>query len=140
MSNERLVMTDIDLQESLKKSKYYRGFVMNDEIFRKINPNIQPSSYILNYDNSNMSGSHWVGLYIDNDTLEYFDSFGVPPLQNIIELAKEHKKKLIYNDKMLQPLESVICGQLSVTFVMMREKGLTYDQILESFNKYNFSR
>ena len=35
-----------------------------------------------------MSGSHWVATYIKTNVINYFDSFGMPPFQEIVNHAK----------------------------------------------------
>jgi len=31
-----------------------------------------------------MSGSHWVTTYVKDNVINYFDSFGMPPFQELI--------------------------------------------------------
>ena len=41
--------------------------------------------FIVNYDNSNLSGSHWVSLIKINSFVYYFDSYGLRPLIEVID-------------------------------------------------------
>ena len=33
--------------------------------------------YMINFDDKNSKGTHWVSLFIDRNTAIYFDSFGI---------------------------------------------------------------
>ena len=34
-----------------------------------------------------MSGNHWVATYLKNNVINYFDSFGMPPFQELVNHA-----------------------------------------------------
>ena len=122
LDNEKLVMTNVELEKLLKKDSWsFKGVIMSDEIITKVNPNIE-SSFIINYDTTDGEGTHWVALKVDGRNIYYFDAFGIPPLQGIIDLEKRFKKKLIYNSIILQPLNSVICGHLSAVFIILMDE------------------
>jgi len=36
-----------------------------------------------------MSGSHWIATYVKDNVINYFDSFGMPPFQEIVDHAKK---------------------------------------------------
>ena len=40
--------------------------------------------FIYNLEPSYMGGSHWVATYVKNGFINYFDSFGMPPFQEIV--------------------------------------------------------
>ena len=42
-----------------------------------------------------MSGSHWVATYVKNGIISYFDSFGMPPFQEILNHARKKKHNII---------------------------------------------
>ena len=47
--------------------------------------------FIYNLEPSYMSGSHWVATHVKNGVINYFDSFGLPPFQEIVNHAKKKK-------------------------------------------------
>lgn len=83
---------------------------------------------ILNLDDSNGPGTHWVAYYKYNNNAYYFDSFGnlPPPLELIKYLG--NNTSIYYNYKKYQSFDSVICGQLSLKFLCNQS---------EKFNKKN---
>ena len=52
-----------------------------------------------------MSGSHWVAIYTKNNTINYFDSFGLQPFQEIVNHAKNQNLTLIHQSNQLQNMK-----------------------------------
>lgn len=71
---------------------------------------------IVNLDNSNNSGTHWVAYVKCKKYCEYFDSFGdlKPPLELIEYLRNEN---ILYNYVKYQNFNTVICGHLCIKFL-----------------------
>lgn len=72
---------------------------------------------IINLDDINGPGTHWVAYYKKHRYAYYFDSFGNlrPPLELIDYLGSE--TKILYNYKKYQNYDTVICGHLSIRFL-----------------------
>ena len=65
----RILLTDY------MTSDCFRGvFAMNTL------PNMEPGCYIINTHDDDQPGEHWLAVYNDHGHIEYFDSFGRPPL------------------------------------------------------------
>ena len=45
--------------------------------------------FIYNLEPSYMNGSHWVATFVKNGIVNYFDSFGMPPFQELVNHAKK---------------------------------------------------
>ena len=52
--------------------------------------------FIYNLEPSYMGGSHWVATYVKNGIINYFDSFGMPPFQEIVNHYIRVIKSKIY--------------------------------------------
>ena len=70
--------------------KYYQNEPKFNGVYSKNNlPKIKDGEYVLNLDGSKLIGTHWITLYVNNNSLTYFDSFGVKhtpkEVKNIIE-------------------------------------------------------
>jgi len=131
MNDDKLVMSNFEIEKAMKDigSRVFKGVIMQDQIKSKVNPNVK-SSFVINYDEMSEPGSHWVSLFIDPNYMYYFDSYGIPPLQAVSDLALQYQKKLYYNDKTIQPLDSVICGELAVSFIALMEYGHSFHDTL----------
>lgn len=72
---------------------------------------------ILNLNNSDQSGSHWVAWFKHGNFKVYFDSYGDsrPPIELVKYLGKDN---LWYNEDRFQNYDDPpICGHLSLTFL-----------------------
>ena len=45
--------------------------------------------FIHNLEPSYLNGSHWVSTYVKDNVINYFDSFGMPPFQEILNHARK---------------------------------------------------
>ena len=59
--------------------EYYQNEHRLNGVFSRDNlPNtIKNGAYVINLDEYRDFGTHWVALYVNNETVTYFDSFGV---------------------------------------------------------------
>ena len=57
--------------------KYQNEPRFNNVYCRDNLPKIKDGAYVINLDEYSDIGTHWVALYVDNDDVTYFDSFGV---------------------------------------------------------------
>ena len=103
-----------------------------------------PECGIINLDTSigwsiaNNQGIHWVGYYIINNNLcVYFDTFGVPPLKEFIEYLDRmnNEIKIVYNTEILQERNSVICGHLSIAFIILIHNGFSFNKTINFIKK-----
>ena len=108
---------------------------MKDELPQKINK-IQCG--IINLENTNQNGSHWVAYYKNNDEKYYFDSYGnAPPPKELVKyLGPEN---LFYNSKRFQNYnDPAICGHLCLTVLEKLSKNESYEYILRNMDKNEF--
>ena len=67
--------------------------------------------------------------------MEYFDSFGMPTLIAWeLEMRKTGKKTFLHNADQIQALDSVRCGWYCLSFMNERNKGVSFENILERFS------
>ena len=58
--------------------KYYQnGPRFNNVCSRENLPRIRDGAYVINLDEYSDIGTHWISLYVINNNVTYFDSFGV---------------------------------------------------------------
>ena len=61
---------------------------------------------------ANRRGEHWVAIYCENDNLEFFDSFGMPPsmYDGVPEFIENQRtNSVIYNCQQVQSIDSDAC-------------------------------
>ena len=64
--------------------KYYENESRFNGIYPRDNlPNkIKDGAYVINLDEHYDTGTHWIALYVKNNDITYFDSFGVEHIQD----------------------------------------------------------
>ena len=93
--------------------------------------------FIYNLEPSYMSGSHWVATYVKNGIINYFDSFGMPPFQEIVNHAKRKNMTLLHQNDQIQNLLTTTCGYFCLYFLNEMNKGRSYYDSLKVFNSHN---
>ena len=81
-----------------------------------------------------MSGSHWVATYVKDNVINYFDSFGMPPFQEILDHAKALNLTLMHQDQQIQNLYTTTCGFFCLYFLNEMHKNVDYFDLLQLFD------
>ena len=83
---ENIPMSNHDLIEWCK----YLRIPINDVLLRDqtVPHNHKQALFIYNLEPLYMSGSHWVTTCVKDNVINYFDSFGMPPFQEVINHTK----------------------------------------------------
>ena len=127
-------MSNLKIDEMLKNNVNYIGTSSKDNV--PILKNNQ--SAIINLQDSNLPGSHWVSYCKRNDKIFYFDSYGVAFISDIIK-NQYPKHKFICNIYRVQSIDSNQCGRFSILFVKSDIKSENdYNNFLLKFEKNNF--
>ena len=69
---------------------------------------IKDRPYVINLDDKNSKGTHWVSIFIDRNTDIYFDSFGIEYIpQEVLVKIKDKQLLIIYLEYKIMNLLSV---------------------------------
>jgi hypothetical protein len=97
---------------------------------------------IANTATSSSTGEHWVCFYINNNTIEVFDSSGKLFLEN--KYFKKfiqnnlRRKKLKYNACMIQHPKSNVCGLYCCVFALYKSRYKSFEAFINLFSKKDF--
>jgi len=135
--------TSEDINDMLGNTPGFMGVYANNEIPTDLLSNIarmitKPISAVINYDNNDQAGTHWVAIFIDpkSKQIEYFDPFGVPPKKRILNLLNRIGLPFIFTNTQLQHLDSHACGYYVAQYIIMRTQGMSvYDIIFDRFTR-----
>lgn len=117
------------VNELLHDVKGYRGVHMRDNLPKNIKAG---QSIVINLDNSSGNGTHWTALYRDKEKLNYFDSFGMAPPQELVDLFP--RVKIVHNTHQFQPMSNTNCGAYSVYFIREMSSGTSvFDTLFKLF-------
>ncbi len=98
----------------------------------------RPISLIVNTHTSDKPGEHWIALILDqNGSGQYFDSYGLPPLNGDINsfMGKMCPLGWAYNPVTLQCLSCITCGHYCVLYIKLRNFGYSYCDFISLFSK-----
>ncbi len=95
-------------------------------------PPRQRGVYVINLDDHDEPGSHWVAVF-DDGNVEYMDSYGQPPLDPrcIVFLGADFN----YNRFRLQQQYSNACGFYCIYFLIHRARGYSANDILDLLSR-----
>ena len=80
-------LTNFEIQKYYQNQTKFNGVFSRDNLPNKI----KDGAYIINLDEFSDIGTHWVVLYISNNDVIYFDSFGVEHTPKEIETFISNK-------------------------------------------------
>lgn len=125
------------MDRSIFKIKNFRGVFMKDELPLRPKRN---ECGILNLENSDEDGSHWVAYFKRGMDKYYFDSYGdaKPPKELINYLGSDN---LYYNKDAIQFYDDPpICGHLCLLVLQTLCNGNKYtDRMLKDCRNYFFT-
>ena len=119
------------MQKYYENEPRFNGVYSRDKL-----PKIKDGAYVINLDEYSNVGTHWVSLWVNNNNVTYFHSFGVEHIPKEI-------KKLIVNKNIktnifrIQAYDSIMCEYFCLGFInyMLIGKTLTkYTNLLSPNN------
>ena len=80
-------LTNFEMQKYYQNEPRFNGVYSRDNL-----PKIKNGAYVINLDEYSDIGTHWVALYVHNNDVTYFDSFGI---ENILKEIKKFINSLL---------------------------------------------
>ena len=108
-------LTNFEIQKYYQNEPRFNGVYSRDNLPERSSTEIKDGSYVINLDEYSDIRSHWVALYVINNDVTYFDSFGVEhiPKEMRTFINNEHIKTNIFR---IQAYNSVMCGYFRIGF------------------------
>jgi hypothetical protein len=124
------MLSNFDIADMMGNDNRFGGVLAKQYLNNHVNPT-DKKVYILNLDLDSSDGSHWVLVSTLNPKVNiYFDSFSLPPPQDIVEFLEKSRKMKVMNNLQLQNIKSNYCGYFCVYIAKRLLKGDKYDDIL----------
>ena len=91
-------LTNLEIDKIMIKYDNYRGTFSKDILPKRMKKNEATVANLQDYFAGD--GTHWVWIYNDEklDKVEYFDSFGLVPQNEVIKYIETTNKNIIYNE------------------------------------------
>ena len=95
--------------------------------------------YVINLDEYEDTGTHWIALYVKNKKVVYFDSFGVEHVPKEINkfIGNNNAENNIFR---IQAFDSIMCGYFCVEFINYMLKGKTLLDYTNLFSPHDFKK
>ena len=126
-------LANLEMQGYYQNEPRFNGVFSRDKLPQKI----MDGTYVINLDEYEDVGTHWIALFCNRSEIAYLDSFGV---EHVPEKIKEFvgNKNVIVNIFWVQANNSVMCGYFCIGFIgfLLPVKKLT--DFTSMFSPYDF--
>ena len=111
-------LTNFEMLKYYENESRFNGVHSRDNLPNKI----KDGAYVIYLDEYSDIGTHQIALYVKNNDITYFDSFGVEHIpKEIIKFIG--RKNIIVNIFRIQAYESIMCGYFCIAFFDFMFKG-----------------
>ena len=130
-----LPLTNFDIQKYYQNEPRFNGVYSRDNWPKKI----EDGAYVINLDEHADVGTYWTDLYVKDNQIVYFDSFGVEHVPKEIEkfIGTKNIKTNVFR---IQANISIMCGYLCIGFIDFMFVGKTLIDYTSLFSPYDFEK
>ena len=132
----------MEIQNYYKNESRFNGVFSRDNL-----PKIKDGAYIINLDEYSNIGTHWVALYVQNNNVTYFDSFGVEhiPKESKVFINRplsstSQNKNIKTNIFRIQAYDSIMRGYFCIGFIDFMLARKTLSEYTHLFSPNNFKK
>ena len=114
-------LTNFEMMKYYENESRFNGVYSRDNLPNKI----KDGAYVINLDEHYDTGTHWIALYVKNNDITYFDSFGVEHIPEEIKTFIKNRN-IKANIFRIQAYDSIMCGYFCIGFIdfMFKDKSL----------------
>ena len=113
-------LSNIEISEYYKNEPRFNGVYSRNNLPNKI----KKGAYVINLDEYENTGTHWLSLFVKPKYTVYFDSFGIEHIPK--EINKFIRNDIESNIFRIQAYDSIMCGYFCIEFInyMLKDKTL----------------
>ena len=127
-------LTNIEISEYYANEPRFNGVYSRNNLPNKI----KKVAYVINLDEYENTGTHWVPLFFKANKVIYFDSFGIEHIPK--EINKFINDNIESNIFRIQAYDSIMCGYFCIEFINYMLKGKTLLDYTNLFYPNDFKR
>ena len=127
-------LTNFEIQKHYQNESRFNGVYSRDNLQK-----IKDGAYIINLDEYSDIGTHWVALYVQNNNVTYFDSFGVEHIPKEIKTFINNKN-IKTNIFRIQAYDLIMCGYFCIGFIDFMLAGKTLTEFTNLFSPNKFKK
>ena len=135
------------LRKNVSTQKTFLGVFALDQLptsieLRKAAERYERWFIVCNCCPASQPGRHWIAVFYERGTVEFFDSFALPPdnYDRLLTTFLHHATnacEVVYNNVPLQSIDSDACGHYCVLFGVARSRGQSFRSILDEMTALN---
>ena len=127
-------LTNIEISEYYANEPRFNGVYSRDNLPKTI----KKGAYIINLDEYENTGTHWIALFVKPKYTVYFDSFGIEHIPK--EINKFINNDIKSNVFRIQAYDSIMCGYFCLEFINYMLKGKTLLDYINLFSPNEFKK
>ena len=122
-------------------SEYYKNKPRFNGVYSRNNlpKTIKKGAYVINLDEYENMGTHWVALFVKPKYMAYFDSFGIEHIPKEIKHAIGNKE-IKANIFRIQAYDSIMCGYFCIDFINYMFDGKSLIDFTSLFSRHNLKK
>ena len=128
-------LTNIEIKENYANEPRFNGAYSRNNLPKKI----KKGAYVINLDEYENTGLHWIALFVKTNEAIYFDSFGIEHIPREINKFIGNKN-VISNIFRIQAYDSIMCGYFCIEFINYMLKGKTLLYYTNLFSPNDFKK
>ena len=113
-------LTNIEINEYYINEPRFNGVYSKNNLPKTI----KKGAYVINLDEYENTGTHWIALFVKPKYTVYFDSFGIEhiPIEINKFIGNNNIKSNIFR---IQAFDSIMCGYFCIEFINYMLEGKT---------------
>ena len=127
-------LKNIEISEYYKNEPRFNGVYSRNNLSNKI----KKGAYVINLDEYENTGTHWVSLFVKANKVIYFDSFGIEHIPK--EINQSVNNNIESNIFRIQAFDSIMCGYSCIEFINYMLKGKTLLDYTNLFSPEDFKK
>ena len=129
-------LTNIEISEYYKNEPRFNGVYTRNNLPSKI----KKGAYVINLDEYENTGTHWVSLFVKANKVIYFDSFGIEPIPEEIYKFINNNNNIKGNIFRIQAEDSIMCRYFCIEFINYMLKGKKLLDYTNLFSPNDFKK
>ena len=127
-------LTNFEIQKCYQNEPKLNGVYSRNNL-----PKIKSAAYVINLVEYESIETHWIALYVNDNNVTYFHSFGVEhiPKEIIKFIENKNIKTNIYR---IQAYDSIMCGYFCIGFIDFMLKGRSLLDYTKLFSPNNYEK
>ena len=128
-------LTNIEINEYYANEPRFNGIYSRNNLPKTI----KKGAYVINLDECENTGTHWITLFVKTNEVIYFDSFGIEHIPKKINkfIGNKEIKANIFR---IQAYNSSMCRYFCIEFINYMPKGKTLLDYTNLFSPNDFKK